>query len=81
MPGIRRNKARKVWRDVHMSFGLIFGLLVVLTGLTGSLLVFYIEINEWLNPETTFASTKESWCSYEDMFQALRKAHPTREDA
>ncbi len=81
MPGKRRNKVRKVWRDVHMSFGLVFGILFVLTGLTGSLLAVSIEINEWLNPETTFASTKESWLSYEDIFQALRTAHPTREDA
>ncbi len=79
MPEKRRNKARKVWRNVHISFGLVVGLLFVLTGLTGSLLVFYIEIDEWLNPEVTFSPTEESWQSYEDMFQALRTAHPTRE--
>ncbi len=81
MPKERRNKARKVWRNVHISFGLVVGLLFVLTGLTGSLLVFYIEIDEWLNPEITFSSTEESWRSYEDMLQALRTAHPTRKHA
>ena len=77
----RRNTARKFWRNVHISFGLVFGLLFVLTGLTGSLLVFYIEIDEWLNPETTFSPTEEPWRSYEEMLQALRTAHPTREHA
>ena len=81
MPQKRRNKARKLCRNVHISFGLVFGFLFVLTGLTGSFLVFYIEIDEWLNPEITFSPTEEPWCSYEEMFQALRTAHPTREHA
>ena len=81
MPQQRRNKARKLWRNVHISFGLVLGLLFVLTGLTGSLLVFYIEIDEWLNPEITFTPTKEAWQSYEEIFQTLRTAHPTRKRA
>ncbi len=81
MPEHRRNKARTLWRNVHISFGLVFDLLFVLTGLTGSVLVFYIEIDEWLNPELTFSPTKEPWRSYEDMFQALRTAHPPRDHA
>ncbi len=42
---------------------------------------FHVEIDEWLTPDITFSSTKESWCSYEDMFQARGTAHPTREHA
>ncbi|WP_396958507.1 PepSY-associated TM helix domain-containing protein [Nitrosomonas sp.] len=43
--------ARELWRDVHLYLGLFVGALLVILGLTGSILVFWIEIDEWLNPE------------------------------
>lgn len=44
-------RLRKVWLTIHRWLGLTVGLLIVLLGLTGSLLVFDHAIDEWLNPE------------------------------
>lgn len=48
-PGRRR--VRVLWLAVHKWIGLSAGALLVLIGLTGSLLVFHLEIDEWLNPD------------------------------
>lgn len=49
-----RTPARGNWRlllrKLHLYVGLTFGLLLSFMGLTGSLLVFEHEIDEWLNP-------------------------------
>lgn len=42
---------RKLWLKIHRWVGLTVGLLLVLLGLTGSLLVFDHAIDEWLHPE------------------------------
>lgn len=42
---------RKFWLDVHLWLGLSLGLLMAIYGITGSILVFHDEIDEWLYPE------------------------------
>jgi uncharacterized iron-regulated membrane protein len=46
-----RARLRRFWLTIHRWLGLGAGLLVVLTGLTGSALVFDHAIDEWLNPD------------------------------
>lgn len=46
----RLQARRKLWLQVHLWLGLIAGALLVLVGLTGSVLVFYPEIDALLNP-------------------------------
>ncbi|MHB8953097.1 MAG: PepSY-associated TM helix domain-containing protein [Pirellulaceae bacterium] len=46
-----RRSARTTWLTVHRWLGLTVGLLIVLIGLTGSVLVFEHAIDEWLNPD------------------------------
>lgn len=41
---------RRLWLDVHLYLGLFVGALLVVFGLTGSVLVFWQEIDDWLNP-------------------------------
>jgi len=41
---------RKLWREVHFWLGLVAGTTLVVIGLTGSLLVYFKEIDAWLNP-------------------------------
>lgn len=41
---------RALWVQVHLYLGLFIGALLVVFGLTGSVLVFWQEIDEWLNP-------------------------------
>ncbi len=76
-----RPNARKFWLNLHLYIGLVVGLVFVLAGLTGSLLVFYIEIDELLNPELEVALPLNKTRSYEEIFQALKSRHPERENA
>ncbi len=41
---------RKFWLEIHLWLGLALGLFLSLFGITGSILVFYPEIEELLNP-------------------------------
>jgi len=45
-----RCRLRKFWLNLHLYIGLFGGGLFVLMSLTGSFLVFYKTIDEWLNP-------------------------------
>lgn len=46
----RQANRRKMWLTIHLYLGLSVGMALVLIGLTGSILVFHHEIDEWLNP-------------------------------
>lgn len=61
MQGTRTRTARSLWRNLHLGLGLIAGLGFAFLGVTGSLLVFYKEIDAALNPElfTRQSSTGE----------------------
>jgi uncharacterized iron-regulated membrane protein len=73
----------KVWLNIHLYTGLSVGLVFVLAGLTGSLLVFYVELDEILNPELQISAGQalDAPKPLEDIYQALRKAHPDRTGA
>jgi len=58
VPTGMRQSLRKPWLIIHRWLGLTVGLLFVLTGLTGSLLVFDHAIDETLNPDLLL--TKEN---------------------
>ena len=47
---IRMRTWRSLWVQMHLYLGLFIGALLVVFGLTGSILVFWQEIDEWLNP-------------------------------
>lgn len=49
----RRTRAavrRRIWRKIHLYLGLFVGFVFAFSGLTGSALVFYQDIDEYLNP-------------------------------
>ena len=46
----RLQRRRKAWLQVHLWLGLVMGLWLSVIGVTGSVLTFYREIDEWLNP-------------------------------
>ncbi|MCK9397426.1 MAG: PepSY domain-containing protein [Methylobacter sp.] len=83
MPAAHRIKWRKLWLGAHLYLGLSLGLLFVLAGLTGSLLVFYVELDEILNPTLHISVTQAQQTpqSYEAVFQAIGQAHPERKAA
>ncbi len=47
----RRILKHRLWRKIHLYLGLFVGFLFAFSGLTGSALVFYKAIDEFLNPE------------------------------
>lgn len=50
-PAVRTPKSGRQWiRRLHLILALAVGLFFVFEGLTGSMLVFYRNIDEWLNP-------------------------------
>ena len=78
-PARSRLKWRPFWLACHLYLGLTLGLILALTGLTGSLLVFYVELDELINPDIQIRETESvRQVSYEAIFQALHRTHPER---
>jgi uncharacterized iron-regulated membrane protein len=72
---------RARWCTVHRWLGLVCGPLFVLQGLTGSALVFYREIDAWLNPRVFVAAQPLPAHSPSEILAAIQKAHPDRSRA
>lgn len=69
---------RRAWLRVHLYVGLGLGGLFALLGLSGSGLVFYLELDELLNPQTAVVQPAAA-PSPEAVFQRLRALHPERD--
>ena len=69
---------RQRWLMVHLWLGLILGLLLSIYGITGSILVFYAEIDEWLQPEMLVVEVpvQEDYRPLADIFAAGHQAMP-----
>ena len=70
---------RKLWLDVHLWLGLALGLFVSIFGITGSILVFHLEINELLNPALLTVSvpvTNPGYRPLAEVFQVGLDAMP-----
>ncbi|HMS19520.1 PepSY domain-containing protein [uncultured Sphingorhabdus sp.] len=67
---------RSLIRQTHMWLGLSLGGLFVLLGLTGSILVFYTEIDAILNPEIRIESSAEP--DWDLALQTVRIAYPDK---
>lgn len=75
----RLKTRRKNWLAVHLWLGLSLGFLLSIYGITGSILVFHDEIDEWLSSELLIV--KERSAAYQPLsaiFEAGRKAMPTQ---
>jgi uncharacterized iron-regulated membrane protein len=75
-----KNKLRSLLLAAHLYIGISVSLVFVLAGLTGSALVFYVEIDRLLNPElvikhSQFAQPK----TYQEVYEVLRKEFPDRQ--
>jgi uncharacterized iron-regulated membrane protein len=77
----RLKARRKNWLAVHLWLGLSLGFLLSIYGITGSILVFHEEIDEWLSSELLIVKQPEYSMVYQPLgaiFEAGRKAMPTR---
>lgn len=67
---------------MHLYLGLSVGLVFAMAGLTGSALVFYVEIDRLLNPALVIAVHAENQRkSVEAVVQKLQQVHPNRPNA
>lgn len=69
---------RKLWLDVHLWLGLIFGFFLALIGLTGSVLVFHHEIDHALNVDLYVAKPNLSTQRkpFDDIIAAAKQTAP-----
>ena len=70
---------RQYWLAVHLYCGVALGGLFVLFGVTGSLLVFYLEIDATLNPQIKPQQTVQAPPSVEAVLRTLRQRFPERD--
>ena len=75
-PAQHRFKFRKFWLKLHLYIGLFGGGLFVLMSLTGSFLVFYKAIDEWLNPTLMTTSGKGAYRPLNEIVATARGAGP-----
>ncbi len=76
-PG-RAGAVRRRWQRVHRWLGIGAGLVFALAGVTGGLLVFYVEIDAWANPQLAPAEPCAHPRGPDDVLAALRATHPLR---
>lgn len=71
---------RRYWLAAHLYLGLVLGGFFVLLGLTGSLLVFYPEIDQALNTHISSSNTAQNTqpISPQAVFNQLRAQFPER---
>jgi uncharacterized iron-regulated membrane protein len=77
----RLKARRKHWLTVHLWLGLALGLLLSIYGITGSILVFHEEIDEWLNSGQLIVKPPQHSTSYQPLaaiFEAGRQAMPAK---
>ncbi|MCX7677503.1 MAG: PepSY domain-containing protein [Alteraurantiacibacter sp.] len=73
---MRRDRLRRAVRAFHLWLGLGLGGLLVLLGLTGSILAFYPEIDAWLNPEIRMESHEPP--DWDRALASVRRSFPDK---
>lgn len=80
-PAITKRKLRALTLAFHRWAGLSLGLVFALLGLSGSLLVFYPEIDLWLNPIQQVRPGPTPDFSLAQAIDALRQQYPSHDGA
>lgn len=74
-----RRRGRQLWLKLHRYLALSVGLLFVLIGLTGSINVFFLEIDEYINPALKAAKSGDSPLPLADIQRVIQTRHPNRQ--
>jgi uncharacterized iron-regulated membrane protein len=74
-----RARSRSLWLRLHRWLGLGLGAVFVMLGLTGSLLVFYVGIDEAIEPALAVPGPAPQMQRWHDVLLALQQAHPQRD--
>lgn len=68
---------RRFWFQVHLYLGLTLGSILSIVGLTGSVLVFWMELDEFLNPRLLHVEPRPGgYRSWEEIARSARAALP-----
>jgi uncharacterized iron-regulated membrane protein len=67
----RLKKRRQRWLKVHLWLGLILGIFASIFGITGSVLVFHAEIDEFLNPNLLTVSAPSDHQGYKPLTEII----------
>ena len=67
---------RRVWRKIHLYLGLFVGFMFAFSGLTGSALVFYQDIDEYLNPALLAVAPGGAYVPLTEITAAAESAAP-----
>ena len=73
-----RTLQRATWLNVHLYLALSVGFLFALMGLTGSLSMYRVELDELLNPQLVIEQAQGSYQSLDKIMDAVKAAHPNR---
>ena len=73
-----RTLQRATWLKVHLYLALSVGFLFALMGLTGSLSMYRVELDELFNPQLVIEQAQGSYQSLDKIMAAVKAAHPTR---
>lgn len=68
--------ARRLLVKIHLYTGLFVGLLLVVTGLTGSMLVYREELEALAHPQLLVSSGSGERVAVEDVVQTVQRAYP-----
>ena len=75
---LRLKTRRKLWLEVHLWLGLVAGAVLLIVGLTGSILVFWQEIDAQLNPTWHYVeATPEGSKAYQPLQSLVNAADKT----
>lgn len=75
----RHFKLRKFWLTVHLYMALTVGFFFALLGVTGSLNVFFLELDALLNPAVHIEQSEKSYRPMDEIMASVRAEHPHRD--
>ncbi len=76
----RLKRRRQFWLQCHLWLGLSLGLILAIAGTTGSILVFWHELDSWINPELRLIQNPplqmSRYESIDEIIIAAQRAYP-----